>query len=166
MPRSWKTDSMPLVDGPARLGRGDVKLLLLAALEDGPRHGYELMKAVEELSGGRYSPSAGVVYPTLKIYAEQGLLKVEPHGDRRRYALTAPGRKHLQSRREALAGALKRVRNGGGGEGRTDLRALAQDAQKLIREIFAKPSELETNQITALRRLLAETSARAKRLME
>jgi len=165
MPRSWKTESLPAVEGPARLGRGDVKLLLLAALEDGPRHGYELMKAVEQLSGGRYVPSAGVVYPTLKVYAEQGLLKVEPHGDRRRYALTAPGKKHLSQRRDALTAALKRVRNGGG-EARPELRALAQDAQKLVKDIFARPTELKPNQIQALRRLLAETSARAKRLLE
>jgi DNA-binding PadR family transcriptional regulator len=165
MPRSWKTDSLPLVEGPARLGRGDVKLLLLAALEDGPRHGYELMKAVEQLSGGRYVPSAGVVYPTLKVYAEQGLLKAETQGERRRYALTAPGKKHLAQHREALTAALRRVRNGGG-EGKPELRALAQDAQKLMRELFAHPGELKPAQVQALRRLLAETGARARRILE
>jgi len=164
MPRSWKTDSLPLLDGPGRLGRGDVKLLLLAALEEGPRHGYELMKAVETLSGGRYIPSAGVVYPTLKVYAEQGVLKVEQAGERRRYALTAPGRKFLQQKREALSIALKRLRNGS--DERPELHALAQDAQKLVREIFAKPDELKPAQVQALRRLLAETSARAKRVLE
>lgn len=165
MPRSWKTDSLPMLEGPGRLGRGDVKLLLLAALEDGARHGYELMKAVEQLSGGRYVPSAGVVYPTLKLYAEQGLLKVEQGADRRRYALTAAGRKHLQQRKEALASALKRLKSGGEGS-RPELRALAQDAQKLLRELFANAAELEPAQVQALRKLLAETSARAKRILE
>ena len=165
MPRSWKTDSLPNVDAPGRLGRGDVKLLLLAALEEGPRHGYELMKAVEQLSEGRYIPSAGVVYPTLRMFSEQGLLKVEESADRRRYALTATGRKHLQSRRAALQSALKRLRNGGEGA-RPELRALAQDAQKLIREIFSNSERLSTNDIASLRKLLAETSARVKRTLE
>jgi DNA-binding PadR family transcriptional regulator len=165
MPRSWKTDSLPLVEGPGRLGRGEVKLLLLAALDEGPRHGYELMKAVEQLSGGRYVPSAGVVYPTLKVYAEQGLLKVEQAADRRRYALTAAGRKHLQQRKDALNTALKRLRTGGD-SARPDLRALAQDAQKLLRELFANAAELEPGQVQALRKLIAETGARAKRILE
>lgn len=163
MPRSWKTDSLPLLDGPGRLGRGDVKLLLLAALEEGPRHGYELMKAVEQLSGGRYVPSAGVVYPTLKVYAEQGVLKVEQTADRRQYALTAAGKKYLGQRREALSSALKRLRNG---DERPDLRALVQDAQKLVRDIFANPEALKPPQVQALRKLLAETSTRAKRVLE
>lgn len=165
MPRSWKTDSLSLPEGPGRLGRGDVKLLLLAALEDGPKHGYELMKAVEQLSVGRYVPSAGVVYPTLKLFSEQGLLKVEPGGDRRRYALTPAGKKHLLQKREALALALKRLRSGGDGV-RPDVRALSQEAQKLLRELFAKPAELKPPQVVALRKLLQETAVRIRRVLE
>jgi DNA-binding PadR family transcriptional regulator len=165
MPRSWKTDSLAIPEAPTRLGRGDVKLLLLAALEEGAKHGYELMKAVEQLSAGRYIPSAGVVYPTLKLFSEQGLLKVEPGGDRRRYALTLTGKKHLVQKREALALALKRLRSSGDGV-RPDVRALSQEAQKVLRELFAKPAELKPAQVVVLRKLLAETSARIKRVLE
>ena len=165
MPRSWKNTSLPDLDGPTRLGRGDVKLLLLAALEGGPRHGYDLMKAVEALSGGRYIPSAGVVYPTLKHYAEKGLLKSEQVGEKRRYGLTAPGKKHLAQQREALAQAMERLRQGGAAQ-RPELRALALESQRLMREIFDRASALQPAQVQALRKLLSEATQKARRIVE
>jgi DNA-binding PadR family transcriptional regulator len=166
MPRSWKTDPLSDPLGPGRLGRGEVKLLLLSALEEGPRHGYDLMKAVEELSAGRYVPSAGVVYPSLKALAEQGLLKAEELGERRRYGLTAAGKKHLSTRKEALAAALARLRPDADGV-RADLRALSQDAQRLVRELFGnKASELKPAQVAALRKVIAEANARVRKILE
>ena len=65
------------------------------ALRDGPKHGYEIIKSLEDRSGGRYAPSPGVVYPTLQFLAETGLVQAEQDGDRRAFRLTAEGEKEL-----------------------------------------------------------------------
>ncbi|HEY5335913.1 MAG TPA: PadR family transcriptional regulator [Mycobacteriales bacterium] len=75
-----------------RLGRGDIRPLLLVALVDGAAHGYELMRRLEESSGGAWSPSPGSVYPTLQLLEDEGLLSCSSEGDKKVYALTATGR--------------------------------------------------------------------------
>ena len=85
-----------------RIGRGRVPDLLLAALLDGPAHGYELMDRLEAFSGGNWRPSPGSVYPLLQAFEDQGLIeRKEAHG-RRIFALTDAGREQaLQRRAEA-----------------------------------------------------------------
>jgi DNA-binding PadR family transcriptional regulator len=72
--------------------RGDIRLALLQALTAGPAHGYEIMRRLEERSGGLWRPSAGSVYPTLQLLEEQGLLTSREDGGKRVYDLTAEGR--------------------------------------------------------------------------
>ena len=55
-------------------GRGDLRLVLLALIEQEPRHGYDLIKVMEERSAGHYSPSPGVIYPALAMLADEGLI--------------------------------------------------------------------------------------------
>jgi DNA-binding PadR family transcriptional regulator len=81
--------------GSARAGgvrRGEVRSLLLAALLEGPAHGYELMSWLEERSGGRWRPSPGSVYPLLQIFEDEGLATGHEHGGRKVFALTEAGR--------------------------------------------------------------------------
>jgi DNA-binding PadR family transcriptional regulator len=81
--------------GSARGGgvrRGEVRSLLLAALLDGPAHGYELMSWLEERSGGRWRPSPGSVYPLLQLFEDEGLATGREQGGRRVFALTDAGR--------------------------------------------------------------------------
>ena len=56
-------------------GQGELRLALLKLVADQPRHGYELIKAIEELTGGDYAPSPGAVYPTLQLLADEGLIE-------------------------------------------------------------------------------------------
>lgn len=100
--------------GRGRRGRmldGDgLRLLVLHLLSDKPAHGYELMKAVEEMSGGHYAPSAGVLYPLLTLLADMGLIVEEPSdGNRRAFGLTDEGRAHLAANREAADAAVARI---------------------------------------------------------
>ncbi|MBV9594011.1 MAG: PadR family transcriptional regulator, partial [Actinobacteria bacterium] len=75
----------------ARAGRGDVRVTLLRALLQGPAHGYELMRRIEEASGGVWRASPGSVYPTLALLADEGALDVRDHAGKRVYALTDNG---------------------------------------------------------------------------
>jgi DNA-binding PadR family transcriptional regulator len=78
----------------------DLQLLLLALLDAQPSHGYELIKALEARSNGFYSPSPGMVYPALTYLEEIGHVTVQLEGNRKRYELAEPGRKHLADNRE------------------------------------------------------------------
>jgi DNA-binding PadR family transcriptional regulator len=101
--------------GHERFGRGrkfaaaDLQLLILALLADKPRHGYEIIKALDERSNGYYSPSPGMVYPALTYLEEIGHATVETEGARKRYSITDDGRAHLESNRatvDAILGEL------------------------------------------------------------
>jgi DNA-binding PadR family transcriptional regulator len=85
--------------GPFRPGKmladGDLRLIVLALLAEQPRHGYDIIKALEERSHGSYSPSPGVVYPTLTYLEEAGYAAASTDGNKKVYAITEAGRKHL-----------------------------------------------------------------------
>ena len=82
---------------------GALRLYLLALLESGPKHGYELIKALKERFGGTYSPSAGTIYPRLGKLEEEGLVATESAGRRTNYRITASGLAELNRRRDELA---------------------------------------------------------------
>jgi DNA-binding PadR family transcriptional regulator len=95
------------------LGHGDLKLLLLALIEQQPRHGYELIRTIEEMFHGQYSPSPGAVYPTLTMLEELGHVSVEnEQGGRKLYAITEQGRAFLQENRAAVEAMTERTRHG------------------------------------------------------
>jgi len=92
----------PQGGGRGRARRGEAKPLLLDALRDGPKHGYEIIKALEERSGGQYAPSPGTVYPTLQFLEDLGLVRSEQVGDRRVFELTETGKAELAARADEL----------------------------------------------------------------
>jgi DNA-binding PadR family transcriptional regulator len=72
--------------------QGDLRYVLLGLIAEAPRHGYELIKAIEEKFGGTYSPSPGVVYPTLTLLEELGFIRPEAtDGPRKQFVITAEG---------------------------------------------------------------------------
>src|ERR1700732_1503636 len=81
------------------LAQGDLRLLALALIADQPRHGYEIIKVFEEKTAGWYSPSPGIVYPTLTYLEEAGYVTAETEGSKKRYAITDEGRAHLDENR-------------------------------------------------------------------
>lgn len=94
---------------------GEIRLLVLALIAEQPRHGYELIKAIEERFGGSYVPSPGVIYPTLSWLDDMGLIEAQAEGgNRKSYAITPEGEAHLAENRAAADALLARA----GGEGR------------------------------------------------
>ncbi|GGE84938.1 PadR family transcriptional regulator [Mycetocola zhadangensis] len=75
-----------------RMGRGDVRAAVLALLFEKPMHGYQIIREIEERSNGAWKPSAGSVYPTLQLLADEGLISAEESNGRKTYALTEAGR--------------------------------------------------------------------------
>jgi len=91
-------------------GTGELRLLLLHLLADGERHGYDLIKAIGELSGGNYAPSPGVVYPTLSLLVDEGLIaEVGGDGARKAFTATEAGRTEAQQRADEAAAIVARL---------------------------------------------------------
>jgi len=85
-----------------RMGRGDVRAAILTVLAEEPMHGYQVIRAIEDRTEGRWKPSAGSVYPTLQLLADEGLVTSKIVKERKTYSLTDEGR-------EAAAEAEKAV---------------------------------------------------------
>lgn len=121
--------------GPFRGGRffghGDLKLVILSLLEERARHGYDIIKAIEERSGGMYQPSAGTVYPTLTLLEEMGFARSTPdEGGKRVYEITDAGRAHLAAHRSTVDDIFSRIARTGAG--------LTSDAMQEMNRAFGR----------------------------
>lgn len=75
-----------------RMGRGDVRAAILALLAEGPLHGYQIIQDIEKRSNGAWKPSAGSVYPTLQLLADEGLIQAKEAAGRKTYSITDSGK--------------------------------------------------------------------------
>ncbi|MGE5063415.1 MAG: PadR family transcriptional regulator [Myxococcales bacterium] len=90
---------------------GELRLVLLKLISEQPRHGYDLIRAVEELTGGEYAPSPGVVYPTLTMLQEMGLIEESPgEGARKPFQITEAGTAHLEENAEEVDELMGRLK--------------------------------------------------------
>jgi DNA-binding PadR family transcriptional regulator len=100
--------------GPFRRGRvfeqGDLKYVILKLLAEKPRHGYEIIKELEERFGGTYAPSAGTVYPTLSLLEDLGYAIVSlEEGGKKVYSITPEGTRYLEENRGAVEDVFERI---------------------------------------------------------
>lgn len=115
---------------------GELRLVLLKLIADEPRHGYDLIRAVEALTGGAYAPSPGVVYPTLTLLDEMGLIEEQQsEGAKKRFAATAAGRAHLEENGEVVAALFARLEEVGAHRERSE-RAPVRRAMGNLREVL------------------------------
>jgi DNA-binding PadR family transcriptional regulator len=88
---------------------GELRLVVLALIAERPRHGYEIIKEIEDRVAGTYSPSPGVIYPTLTMLEELGHATVAESDGKKLYAITAGGSEYLAANKAALDHALQRM---------------------------------------------------------
>ena len=88
---------------------GDLRYIILKLIAAKPRHGYEIIKEIEEQLGGMYSPSPGVVYPTLTLFEELGYVAVTPVGSKKQYTITTQGSAFLEHNRAIVDAVLARM---------------------------------------------------------
>jgi DNA-binding PadR family transcriptional regulator len=94
---------------------GDVKLVLLKLLSEQPSYGYQLMKTMEERLSGGYTPSAGVIYPTLTMLEEEGLAAASLENNKKVYSVTAEGTEYLAANQTRLEDLFARMEEAGRG---------------------------------------------------
>jgi DNA-binding PadR family transcriptional regulator len=90
---------------------GEVKYVILRLLKEKPRHGYEIIKAMEERMGGCYTPSPGTVYPTLQLLEDQGYVRAVESEGKRVYHITPEGEAFLEQHRDVIDDIFERVRD-------------------------------------------------------
>ena len=95
--------------GGRKLGSGELQLVILALLEERPRHGYEIIKALEETSRGFYAPSPGMVYPALTYLEEVGYATLETEGNKKLYRITDVGLAKLDENRSMVDAVLAQL---------------------------------------------------------
>lgn len=144
-----------------KLGSSDLQLVLLALLAEQPSHGYELIKALEERSGGFYSPSPGMVYPALTYLEEVGRASVEADGTKKLHSITSAGRDYLEANREAADAMLGQLAFIGRKMGRVrEFFGDDEDEHGGAREVWHARRELRE----ALREMRHVTADEAKRI--
>ena len=118
-----------------RLGAGDLQLLLLHLLQENPRHGYELIKELEQRTSFYYSPSPGVIYPALTYLDEIGFASVEAEGNKKLYRITETGAAFLKENQAAAEAMLNEL---------VEIGHRFARAQKAMREDTGEESEDES----------------------
>jgi len=102
--------------------QGELRLALLALIAENPSHGYELIKAIEEMTGGAYAPSPGAVYPTLQLLEDEGAIaEAEAEGAKKPFTATPQGLAELEDRQDEVKALLHRL--GRHGERTTTVRS-------------------------------------------
>ena len=90
--------------------QGDLRFVILKLISDAPRHGYEIIKAIEDAVGGAYSPSPGVIYPTLTLLEELGYVTVAAaEGGKKLYSITDAGKAQLEEQKTTVEGIFRRM---------------------------------------------------------
>lgn len=168
----WESEFGPIFAGIGRhrggrrggrmFEQGDLKLVILQLLESKPRHGYEIIKELEDRSGGRYTPSPGTVYPTLTLLEEMGYASsATEEGGRKVYSITDEGRKYLAENQTTADDVLERLSDLGasifGDAIRPAHEAMAGLGRAYWRATMRKPATTET--VTKAAEILRKAAA-------
>lgn len=157
------------------LAQGDLRLVALALIAEAPRHGYEIIKLLEEKTADWYSPSPGIVYPTLTYLEEAGYVTASTEGSKKLYTITDEGRAYLESNRDlvdvvldrlaALGERVNRWRRAARGEreDRRELPPLVEAALDHLRATLAKRLQSDAEAEARLVEILARADADLQR---
>lgn len=144
---------------------GDLRIVILHLIAEKPRHGYDIIKAVEEMAGGAYSPSPGVIYPTLTLLEDLNYVAVSAsnEGAKKLYEITEQGRAFLEANRPALDALLARMGEVAGT--RQDRPQILRAMQNLRMALRLKLSSgaLTPEQLDAISEMLDETARKIEK---
>src|SRR5690348_6772376 len=143
---------------------GELQLVLLKLLSDQPRHGYDLIRAIEDLTGGAYSPSPGVVYPAPTLVSEMGHIREDQsEGSRKTYAVTPDGQAFLDARKTEVAALMARLTEMASERARFD-NAPVRRAMMNLRAVLIHRLSEETLKPETLHAVTASSDEAAQRI--
>lgn len=164
--RNWRNDWFG--EPPARAERGGVRYLVLDAIADRPRHGYEVISAIEERSKGSYRPSPGVIYPTLQMLDELGHARSNEQEGRRVYEITDTGRADLESHRAEVDDFYDRLREDSWESHIESVGEVMRHLGRLIKTFkrASRHGRLSSARLTKTREIIDEAVHKLERLFE
>lgn len=145
---------------------GELRLVLLKLIADAPRHGYDLIRAIDALTGGAYAPSPGIVYPTLTLLSEMGLIAEQAaEGARKLFAITPEGQAYLEERADDAMALLSRLGALAAREARTDSAPVRRAMTNLRTVLQHRLGEgLDTDRLHAAVALIDDAAQKIERL--
>lgn len=146
---------------------GELRLVLLKLIADQPRHGYDLIRAIEELTHGAYAPSPGVVYPTLTMLQDMGLIEEAPgEGSRKAFQITADGEAHLAEKTEEVEGLFERLEEVGGDQRKAGGPPIKRAVGNLLSAIWHRVTRDDMDEATMhkIAEILDEAAQKIERL--
>jgi len=144
---------------------GELRLVLLRLIGDMPRHGYDLIRAIEERTGGAYAPSPGVVYPTLTMLGDMGQIEEQAsEGNRKIFAATAEGHAVLTEKAEEIAELMARLDALGEARERTDSASIRRAMHNLKAVLIHKLHDAEIETMQEAVALIDEAAGKIERL--
>lgn len=143
--------------------QGDLRLVMLALIAEQPRHGYDIIKALEEATGGAYSPTPGVVYPTLTLLQEQGLIEgVEAEG-KTLYAATDAGRQALETDKACVEAIFARLAEAAGSNALPRVLRAMENLRTALR-LKLTHGGLTDDRISAITKIVDEAASAVERV--
>jgi DNA-binding PadR family transcriptional regulator len=157
-------------EGGGRRGRmfdsSELKLVLLKLIEENPRHGYDLIREIEERTGGAYAPSPGVIYPTLTLLDDMDLISATAEASKKQFAITDTGKAELAAKADTVKTLFERMSELGAMRAKTDgapiRRAMANLRAVLQNRLVSDDVTAETLHDVAA--ILDETAQKIERL--
>ncbi|HMC92549.1 MAG TPA: PadR family transcriptional regulator, partial [Allosphingosinicella sp.] len=136
-------------------------------IADQPRHGYDLIRAIEELTHGSYAPSPGVVYPTLTMLQDMGLIQeAAADGARKAFAITPEGETHLAERSEEVEALFARLEGAGEGKRRAGGKPIQRAVGNLLQALWHRVTadDMGEDRLHEIAAILDEAAQRIERL--
>src|SRR4051812_19560229 len=146
---------------------GELRLVLLKLIADQPRHGYDLIRAIEELTHGSYAPSPGVVYPTLTLLQDMGLIEeAADEGARKPFAITAEGQAHLAEKADEVEALIDRLTGAGEGKRRAGGRPIQRAVGNLLSALWHRVTaeDMGEERLHEIAAILDEAAQKIERL--
>jgi DNA-binding PadR family transcriptional regulator len=150
-------------------GRGDLKYVILDLLKDQPRHGYDIIRALEDRMGGRYRPSPGSVYPTLQMLEDLGYVTSNQHEGKKVYSITDEGRRYLAEQASTIDDIRSRITAGWDAAQRPEMADLMHELRELARALFrqgARGALKDPERLKKLRDIVSRARAEVETLGE
>jgi len=150
-------------------GRGDLKYVILDLLKDQPRHGYDIIRALEDRMGGHYRPSPGSVYPTLQMLEDLGYVTSSQQEGKKIYSITDAGRAYLTEQASTIDDIRARITAGWDAAQRPEMSDLMHELRELARALFQQGSRgalKDPERLKQLRAIVARARAEVETLGE
>lgn len=146
---------------------GELRLVLLKLIADQPRHGYDLIRAIEELTHGAYAPSPGVVYPTLTMLQDMDLIEeAKGEGSRKAFQITPEGKEHLAEKEEEIEDLLGRLEAVGGEQRKAGGPPIKRAVGNLLSSIWHRVTrdDMDENAMHKIAAILDEAAQKIEQL--